>query len=164
MNELKDNKELKQQEITGDLFLSEIWKMIQEGQVAHMPANDLKSEIILKIQAYSIDIPLMHGQVSGLFLTLCDLMIEGGLGRMLPDTFKAYLVILVMKYRSENNQEDIDPLALQKFTGIADPSRLNMILSQLKEDGLVEHPGNDSEGKNSRKRKQQIFEVEPYSI
>jgi hypothetical protein len=164
MKESEDSKKLQEQEITGDLFLSDIWKMIEEGQVAQMPGNDLKSEIILRIQSYSIDIPLMHGQVSGLFLILCDLMIEGGLGRMLPDTFKVYLVILVMRYRSDNNREDFDPLALRKFTGIADLSRLNMAVSQLKEDGLIEHPGNDSEVKNSKKRKQQIFEVEPHSI
>lgn len=150
---------VRKQIIAGDFFLSEIRKMVEEGQVARMSGNALKSELILRIQSYSADIPLMDGQVSGVFLILCDLLMEGRLGKMQPEIFKVYLVLLAMNHAPLDNQEGINFSALRKFTGIEDPLKLDIAISQLEEDGLLHGLKNDSRG-NSEKKKRKIFEVD----
>jgi hypothetical protein len=153
-------KKVEQQEVVGDLFLSEMWKMVEEGQIARMSGNALKSELILKIQSYSTDIPLMHGQVSDLFLKLCDLMVEGEIGKMHPDTLKVYLILLLLNFGSTEYEKELDPLMLQKYAGITDSESLRNALSQLKEEGYMNQLENQSNGRGSKKKKQQLFEIE----
>lgn len=120
--------------VAQDPFLDDLLDLVHRGVIARLPGSILKEKIIHKIQQYSAELGMAQEEVSKIFLELCDLMLEGRIGRMTPDAFKVYLVLLTWSFVSE---EPPSRGVLGELTGIEDPPRLDEALQQLEKDGCI---------------------------
>ncbi len=135
--------------IAVDSFFEKIKQMIDNGKIASMPGNKAKTEIVSTVQDYSGEIPFLPGEISKLFLNLCDLMLDGRIGRMPPDAFKVYLVISIYSYGIEPEQLALDNTLLQKLTGISEESVLREAMETLENEGYIES-SDDPSGRRTR--------------
>lgn len=118
-----------------DPFLDLIRKMIESGELARSGHNDLKAHIVLQVQVHSSEIPYLRGEMSQVFLGLCDLIIGGKLSRLSPEALKLYTVILT---DASTNEQPRKSALIKQITGIADDETLNIAFQQLQEGGYLD--------------------------
>lgn len=120
-----------------DPFIENIKKMIDIGLVAREQATAIKSLVIKEVQNHSAEVARFNGDVSDLFLDLCDLMVSGKLSKMSDETFKAYIVVRTYSCTGEKNRL-MNMSAIKEMTGIPEDSALADALQTLKNDGYID--------------------------
>jgi hypothetical protein len=124
-----------------DSFTREIKAFMEAGGSASMPDHAFRATIVKKVQVYSAGLELLSEKIPELFLHLTDLIVSGGLGKMPPDTLRAYLALIILTSGSISKRPSKTLAAeLSELAGFRDETVLRKALDELKDLGYIDSP------------------------
>ncbi len=100
-----------------DEFSDQLRYIIERGLMANLSGGAFKNHIVSLVQEYSRRTALEGGELCPLFLTFCDLMIDGHFARI-PESALKMLVLSEVYY----NHSEQSPGLIQRLSGIAAPA------------------------------------------
>jgi hypothetical protein len=121
-----------------DSFLDGLKDLIESGNLALMSESALKTDLIVRVQIHSAEIPFTQGEVSESFLAFCDLMVNGELTRMDIILLKVFTVLVVYSALSNGTGVLYQEMDIHRLAGIADPSEVTHALEELRSQGYFE--------------------------
>lgn len=121
-----------------DPFLDGLKDLIESGNLACMSESALKSDLIVRVQVHSAEIPFTQGEVSKPFLAFCDLMVNGELTTMDVRLLKVFTILVAYGSWSNGVAAQLQDIEIHKLAGITDPSDVDYALEELKSQGFIE--------------------------
>jgi hypothetical protein len=145
-----------------DPFLEGLKDLIESGSLASMSESALKSDLIVRVQTHSAEIPFTQGEVSESFLAFCDLMVNGELTKMEFRLLKVFIILVAYNALSGGAGILLQQVDIHLLAGIADPSDAARALEDLRGQGYIQDEGQPALVRPKLTNKRGGHEVDKY--